>query len=184
MTPVAMPFFPSHASDPIEQLKRQDANCRAFGVAVEQFLKDVWPGHLTIGPMVQRWIEWQCTGTEEQIRAMEEAREFQKAHPFPSGYYPSPKTAEEQLVDLVAQRDKKQHLVDTMKSAFENMRGSSFPEELIPIMELQLQPLIDDLERTEGQLSDLQRSIEQRAHAESPTVDAAGQSAGALNGAD
>ena len=171
MTPYAIPFDPGPGDvDPAEQLKRQDANTRRFGMCAAEFLRAAFPyvPRETLDTARDAWIELQCTGTEEQLVVLERQREFRLAHPIPSYLYPAPKTPEEELMDLVEQRDKKQALVDQMRAAFEGMRGanSGFPEELIPVLELQLRPLVDDLEFTEKRLSDLQRSIEQRAHAE------------------
>ena len=172
--------------DPIVQLKAQDANLKAFAMRAADFLHGAFP-HVpreTVDAMRDSWIAFQCTGSEAQLKSMEASRAFMAAHPMPS-YYPKPKSAEEQLMELVEQRDKKQAIVDQVRAAFEGMRhaNSSFPEELIPVLELQLRPLIDDLEFTEKRLSELQRAIEQRAHAESPATDTAEKSADA-SGAD
>lgn len=162
------PYFP--AGDPIGQLKRLEANARQFAEFAAEFLACAFP-HVprqVVDAARLAWVDWMCTGTEEQIKGLEEQAEFRRAHPIPSHLYPMPKSAEEQLMDLVEVRDKKQHIIESMKTAFEKMRGTSFPEELIPVMELQLQPFVDELERTEKLISDLQRSIEERAQAQSP----------------
>lgn len=180
----AMGYGPDQV-DPIVQLKAQDANLKAFAMRAADFLHGAFP-HVpreTVDAMRDSWIAFQCTGSEAQIKSMEASRAFMAAHPMPS-YYPEPKSAEEQLMDLVDQRDKNQAILDQVRAAFEGMRGSgSFPEELIPVFELQLRPLVDEIEFTEKRLSDLQRSIEQRAHAESPATDTAEKSAD-VSGAD
>jgi hypothetical protein len=183
----AMGYGPDQV-DPIVQLKAQDANLKAFAMRAADFLHSAFP-HVpreTVDAMRDSWVAFQCTGTEAQIKSMEASRAFMAAHPMPE-YYPQPKSAEEQLMELVDQRDKKQALVDQMRAAFDGMRGtnSGFPEELIPVLELQLRPLVDDLEFTEKRLSDLQRSLEQRAHAESSITDSPEKSADvSTSGAD
>ena len=180
------PFCPPGRLDPVEELRTVDRNHRRFAEYAAEFLACAFPhvSRQVIENARDAWVEMTCGGTEEQIKAIEEQRAFIAAHPMPQ-YYPEVKSAEEQLMDLVDQRDKKQSLVDQMRAAFEGMRGanSNFPEELIPVLELQLRPLVDDLEFTEELLSDLQRSIEQRAHAESPAADTAEKSAD-VSGAD
>ena len=178
--------FPSGRPDPVEELKIADRNHRRFAEYAAEFLACAFPhvSRQVIEAARFAWVEMTCAGTEEQIKAIEEQRAFMAVHPFPAHLYPAPKTWEEELMDLVDERNKKQSMLDQVHAAFEGMRGSgSFPEELIPVLELQLRPLVDELEFTEKRLSDLQRSIEQRAHAESPATDTAEKSAD-VSGAD
>jgi len=169
-------------NDPIEQLKAQDRNTREFANAAALFLHDIFPARAgVIDNMRDAWIEWQCTGTQEQIKAMEESAKFFKAHPISASLYPDPVSDEERLMELIEDRDRKTTAIDSARRG-----AAAFPlDGMADMIDASIiAPLERDLALTECQISQLQKSIEQRAHAEPPAVENAEESAKQPTGSD
>lgn len=143
----------SWQDEQIAQLKAQDQAARRMARDAASFLKAVLPGHAgSVNDLTDSFIGFICCGTERQIENLERQKSFRASAP-------KLKSLDEQLIDLVEERNAKQAAIDC---ALEPMKG--LPEEIRPMMELAVNNLLgSDLKLLDMQISSLQRRIEDRA---------------------
>ena len=150
MTPASV-VIDAEFFDPARQIKAQDAAARSLAHAAAQFLHEAFPTVEigTVDCLRDALIGFVCCGTEEQLRNIE-------------GW--EPETDEQRLIKLVNERDKLSEQVQQIETGIE-----SIPEELRGMMRAtSLVFYNEQLESVEKQISELQESIEQRAHAVNP----------------
>jgi hypothetical protein len=163
--------------DPVDQLRAQDAAAREFAVRAGQFLKQAFPsvGECYINRLEDAWVGWQCCGIEEQIKGIEASR---------ASMTYNPRSDEEYLMKLIDERDKQQANIEQAEQAVTAMAEEQGPAIAGMMSAGVVGPLRRLLEQTEDQISNLQRSIEQRAHAVDHQPVEASEESATLSGAD
>lgn len=162
--------------DPVDQLKRQDAAVRKFATEAAYFLGGIFPGNAApISNMLKAWVEWQCCGMEEQIKGIEASR---------ASMTYNPRSDDDYLMKLVDERDRQQAGIEEAEQAVAALREEQGAAMAGIMAAGVVSPLRRMLQQTEDQISQLQKSLEQRAHAvESQPVKTAEPSAN-TSGAD